>query len=96
MNSGLILFFVIVWFIFIYKWYGTTLEKKIVCPDDSRETPAITMGDGVDYVPAKPSILFGHHFAAIAGAGPILGPIFATAIFGWGELFYGFFLEQHS
>ena len=52
--------------------------------DDSIKTPAIEKEDGVDYSPARASVLFGHHFSSIAGAGPIVGPILAAAYFGWG------------
>jgi carbon starvation protein len=55
--------------------------------DNSRKTPAHTMYDGVDYVPAKAPVLLGHHFASIAGAGPIVGPIFA-AVFGWVPVYF--------
>lgn len=64
-----------------YVTYGAWLAKKWGI-DPSRSTPAHTMTDGVDYIPTKPSVLLGHHFASIAGAGPINGPIQA-AIFGW-------------
>jgi carbon starvation protein len=53
--------------------------------DASRPTPAHTLRDGIDYVPTHPAILFGHHFASIAGAGPIVGPVLA-AQFGWGAV----------
>ena len=52
--------------------------------DDSIKTPAIEKEDGVDYSPARASVLFGHHFSSIAGAGPIVGPILAATYFGWG------------
>ena len=55
---------------------------RVLGVDPSRPTPAHTQGDGCDYVPAHPTVLFGHHFAAIAGAGPIIGPVLA-AQFGW-------------
>ncbi|AZR73716.1 carbon starvation protein CstA [Anoxybacter fermentans] len=84
MNSALIIIFSVVWFAIAYKWYGKKLENKLVLPDDSRPTPAMELNDGVDFYPAKPMILFGHHFSSIAGAGPILGPIAAVAAFGWG------------
>ncbi len=58
------------------------LIGKVLGIDPSRKTPAHTRRDGVDYVPAHPTVLFGHHFAAIAGAGPIVGPVLA-AEFGW-------------
>lgn len=64
-----------------YFLYGSWLSKQWGV-DDSKPTPAITMQDGVDYVPAKTPVLFGHHFSSIAGAGPINGPIQA-AFFGW-------------
>ena len=64
-----------------YVTYGAWLTKQWGV-DDSKETPAHTMEDGVDYVPAKTPVLFGHHFSSIAGAGPINGPIQA-AFFGW-------------
>ena len=58
---------------------------KVLGIDPSRKTPAHTRRDGVDYVPAHPTVLFGHHFAAIAGAGPIVGPVLA-AEFGWASV----------
>lgn len=64
-----------------YWLYGGFL-RKLFKLDEKRKTPAHTMYDGVDYVPAKPFVLFGHHFASIAGTGPIVGPILAVE-FGW-------------
>lgn len=64
-----------------YVFYGGWLAKKWGI-DPSRKTPAYEMEDGVDYCPAKAPVLLGHHFASIAGAGPINGPIQA-AVFGW-------------
>ena len=51
--------------------------------EPERETPACAVNDGVDYVPTRASVLFGHHFSSIAGAGPIVGPIIAASVFGW-------------
>jgi carbon starvation protein len=82
MNALIIMLFVLVWFIFTYFWYGGKIGK-ILKVDKSNPTPSQTNYDGIDYVPAKPIILFGHHFSAIAGAGPIVGPILAYALFGW-------------
>jgi len=65
-----------------YRWYGRWIEQKMGA-DPQRPTPAHTECDGVDYVPTKPLILFGHHFSSIAGAGPIVGPIIAGLAFGW-------------
>lgn len=64
-----------------YITYGSWLAKKWGI-DPKKVTPAVEQEDGVDYVPAKPVVLLGHHFSSIAGAGPINGPIQA-AVFGW-------------
>jgi carbon starvation protein len=86
----------VICFVFAFMTYGKKLEKDWGV-DDSKKTPAHTMNDGVDYVPAKAPVLLGHHFASIAGAGPIAGPITAAA-FGWlpvliwvivGSIFFG-------
>jgi len=96
MNSLLVILISIVCFIIAYATYGAWLAKQWGV-DPKRKTPAHTRGDGVDYVPAKAPVLLGHHFASIAGAGPITGPI-AAAIFGWvpvllwiiiGSIFFG-------
>lgn len=68
-----------------YLTYGSWLCKKWGI-DPSRKTPAVENEDGIDYVPAKPAVLLGHHFSSIAGAGPINGPIQA-AVFGWVPVF---------
>ena len=68
-----------------YVVYGGWLAKQWGI-DPKKKTPAHTMGDGVDYVPAQPIVLMGHHFSSIAGAGPINGPIQA-AVFGWVPVF---------
>jgi len=67
-----------------YYFYGKrVLEARIVRASPSRRTPAYTRFDGIDYVPANKYVLFGHHFASIAGAGPIVGPAIAM-VYGWG------------
>ncbi len=66
-----------------YRAYAQRLDRELIRPDASRETPAIKQNDGVDYVPSKPLVLFGHNFASIAGAGPVIGPIIAMHHFGW-------------
>ena len=81
MNALILLVIAAVVLIIGYICYGGWLSKQWGI-DDSIETPAHTMEDGVDYVPAKPYVVIGHHFSSIAGAGPINGPIQA-AIFGW-------------
>jgi len=66
-----------------YFIYGRVMER-LWSVDPSNKTPAATQPDGVDYIAARHwSILFGHHFASIAGAGPIIGPVIAAAIWGW-------------
>jgi len=65
-----------------YFTYGRVVTRWLRL-DDSRPTPACEMRDGVDYVPAKASLLLGQHFSAIAAAGPIVGPILAGIWFGW-------------
>jgi len=72
---------VLVLLILAYFTYGKFIAKKFGI-DKSAKTPAHTHKDGVDYVPAKAPVLLGHHFASIAGAAPIVGPIIA-ATFGW-------------
>jgi len=65
-----------------YRVYGRFLENRCKIEPD-RETPACEINDGIDYVPTRASVLFGHHFSSIAGAGPIVGPIIAASLFGW-------------
>jgi carbon starvation protein len=65
-----------------YILYGRFLARKFQV-EDSSFTPACQINDGVDYVPAKPALLLGQHFSAIAAAGPIVGPILACLWFGW-------------
>ncbi len=65
-----------------YFTYGKALEKNVVRMDTKRETPAVRLRDNVDYMPANKFVLFGHHFASIAGAGPIAGPAIAM-VWGW-------------
>ncbi|MCD7035725.1 carbon starvation protein A [Metabacillus sp. GX 13764] len=61
-----------------YRFYSRFMAKKVFELDDKRETPAETHNDGKDFVPTNKWVLFGHHFAAIAGAGPLVGPILAA------------------
>jgi carbon starvation protein len=64
--------------IIAYRTYGAFLAAKVATLDDLRRTPAHTLTDGRDYVPTNKWVLFGHHFAAIAGAGPLIGPVLAA------------------
>jgi len=81
MSSILMILGGIILFSIAYLTYGAFVAKRLGV-DPNRDTPASSMNDGIDYVPTKKPIVFGHHFASIAGAGPILGPIIASA-FGW-------------
>ncbi|MFA4991589.1 MAG: carbon starvation CstA family protein [Candidatus Omnitrophota bacterium] len=72
----------VVIFSLAYLSYGRFLAARFK-PDDTCITPACRINDGVDYVPAKPALLLGQHFSAIAAAGPIVGPILACLWFGW-------------
>ncbi|MFW6140883.1 MAG: carbon starvation protein A [Acidobacteriota bacterium] len=85
MPSALILIIAIAFFILGYVFYGRYVAGKLGLTMKNK-TPCHTMGDGVDYVPAKWPVLLGHHFASIAGAAPIIGPITA-AVFGWIPVF---------
>jgi carbon starvation protein len=85
MSAILIILAAIVLLVIGYVFYGSWLAKQWGI-DPERKTPAVEMEDGVDYVPAKPAVLMGHHFSSIAGAGPINGPIQA-AVFGWVPVF---------
>jgi carbon starvation protein len=70
-------------FLFGYLFYSKLIEKNLKI-DPKRRMPAFRKYDGVDYVPAKHwTILFGHHFASIAGAAPIVGPVLAVSLWGW-------------
>ncbi|GGI44104.1 carbon starvation protein [Agromyces flavus] len=74
------------WFVFAavcsyligYRFYAKVIERYIARPDDRRATPAETRADGKDYHATDRRVLFGHHFAAIAGAGPLVGPVLAA------------------
>ncbi len=61
-----------------YRFYSKFIAEKVFELDDNRATPAVINNDGKDFVPTHKAILFGHHFAAIAGAGPLVGPILAA------------------
>lgn len=82
MNTLVLLIVCVVILLCGYIFYGRWLCKQWGVGESNEATPAHTMEDGVDYVPAKAAVLMGHHFSSIAGAGPITGPINA-AIFGW-------------
>ena len=79
-----ILLFACMFFYFVgYRFYAGKLDSELIQPDAGQVTPAVQKNDGVDFVPSKPLVLFGHNFASIAGAGPVIGPIIAMHHFGW-------------
>ncbi|XNM50725.1 carbon starvation CstA family protein [Escherichia coli] len=61
-----------------YRYYSLYIAQKVMKLDPTRATPAVINNDGLDYVPTNRYVLFGHHFAAIAGAGPLVGPVLAA------------------
>jgi carbon starvation protein len=61
-----------------YRYYSAFISAKVLSFDEKRKTPAYTKSDGKDFVPTNRFVLFGHHFAAIAGAGPLIGPVLAA------------------
>src|SRR5437868_10100614 len=61
-----------------YRFYSRFIAERVLGLDDTRATPAVRHNDGMDYVPTHKGVLFGHHFAAIAGAGPLVGPVLAA------------------
>ncbi|MGH8685962.1 MAG: carbon starvation CstA family protein, partial [Nitrosospira sp.] len=61
-----------------YRFYSQFISRRVLRVDATRMTPAYKFNDGLDYVPTNRYVLFGHHFAAIAGAGPLVGPILAA------------------
>lgn len=83
MDALTLLIIVGIWLIAGYFIYGKFLEKKLIKPNDKRKTPAKLYQKEIDFKPTKKPFLFGHHFASIAGAGPIIGPILAVSYFGW-------------
>ncbi len=78
MNSLTIIFTTACVFAIAYRFYGLFLANKVMDLREGRETPAVTQADGHDYVKTDKYVLFGHHFAAIAAAGPLLGPVLAA------------------
>ncbi|WP_045727945.1 carbon starvation CstA family protein [Xanthomonas sp. GPE 39] len=65
-------------YLIAYRFYSRFIADKVMQLDPTRATPAVVNNDGLDYVPTNKHVLFGHHFAAIAGAGPLVGPVLAA------------------
>ncbi len=78
MNSLTLLIIAMCGFALAYRYYGAFLAAKVAVLDKDKQTPAYEFRDGKDYHPTNKYVLFGHHFAAIAGAGPLIGPVLAA------------------
>ncbi|VBB07058.1 carbon starvation protein csta [Lucifera butyrica] len=86
MNSVSLIIIAVCFFLLAYRYYSAFITAKVLMLNDANTTPAIYYEDGRDFVPTNKWIVFGHHFAAIAGPGPLVGPILA-AQYGWGPAF---------
>lgn len=78
MNGLYIVIFSALVLLICYRYYGAFMAAKVLALDSNRTTPAVLHNDGHDYVPTNKLVTFGHHFAAIAGAGPLVGPVLAA------------------
>ncbi|MCU0641031.1 MAG: carbon starvation protein A [Candidatus Margulisbacteria bacterium] len=78
MNALVLLIIALCVFALAYRYYAAFLAAKVLVLDTKKETPAHRLKDGHDYHPTNKWVLFGHHFAAIAGAGPLIGPVLAA------------------
>ncbi|MFZ0052259.1 MAG: carbon starvation CstA family protein, partial [Desulfobaccales bacterium] len=78
MNALTLVFVALCVFALAYRFYGLFIANRVMELKAERLTPAVKMADGIDYVKTNKFILFGHHFAAIAAAGPLLGPVLAA------------------
>src|SRR5215211_6408832 len=77
-NAGWILFAALASYAIAFRFYARFIRDKVLGADDSRATPAERLNNGRDFEPMDRRVLFGHHFAAIAGAGPLVGPVLAA------------------
>lgn len=91
MNSLILVILAFAGYVIAYRVYGVFLGRKIFRLSSSRLMPSHELADGVDFVPTKPHIVFGHHFTTIAGLGPIVGPAIGI-IWGWLPAFLWVFL----
>jgi len=78
LNSAVLVFAALCVFAIAYRFYGLFIATKVLRVDSSRRVPSDSMADGLDYHKTNRYVLFGHHFAAIAGAGPLTGPVLAA------------------
>lgn len=86
MNSVMLLIVAACVFALAYRYYSAFIAAKVLALNDTYVTPAYRCNDGREFVPTNKWVVFGHHFAAIAGAGPLIGPVLA-AQYGWGPGF---------
>src|SRR5215213_564745 len=77
-NAGWLLFAALASYAIAYRFYARFIRDKVLGADDTRATPAERLNNGRDFEPMDRRVLFGHHFAAIAGAGPLVGPVLAA------------------
>src|SRR5918996_80198 len=77
-NAGWLLFAAIASYAIAYRFYARFIQRRVLETDDNRATPGERLNNGRDFEPMDRRILFGHHFAAIAGAGPLVGPVLAA------------------
>jgi carbon starvation protein len=77
-NAAWLILAAVCTYLIAYRYYGLFISERVLRVDPLRSTPAIRHNDGLDYVPTNRYVLFGHHFAAIAGAGPLVGPVLAA------------------
>ena len=77
-NAAWIVVAAVCTYLIAYRYYGLFIAERLLRVDPLRPTPAVRHNDGLDYVPTNRYVLFGHHFAAIAGAGPLVGPVLAA------------------
>jgi carbon starvation protein len=77
-NAGWLLFAALASYAIAYRFYARFIQRKVLEADDTRATPAERLNNGRDFEPMDRRVLFGHHFAAIAGAGPLVGPVLAA------------------
>ena len=82
MTADKIVAVILIVYLIAYKLYGEFVEKHVFKSDDTNKVPAEEFNDGVDFLPTRKTILFGHHFASIAGVAPIIGPCIAV-YWGW-------------
>ena len=91
MNTIILMVLSFVGYLIAYRLYGKYIARKILVTSDKNLMPAHKLKDGIDYVPTRKSIVFGHHFTSIAGVGPIVGPAIGV-IWGWVPAFLWVFI----